>query len=486
MRIVHVASECAPWSQTGGLGQVVGALPDALVAAAGDDSVVLVFTPLYRETADALRDAGVVIDRRAASCAVDLDGQRHQVDIHRLDNPGRASVCFVDCPAMFDRDGLYATAGVDHADNAERFALLCRAALDTANALLGGPPDIVHAHDWQGALAVTYGLGGTARAVLTIHNLGFQGVFDKHELVAIGLDWSCFTMQRLEYYDDLNLLKGGIADADAVTTVSPQYAREIRTPQFGCGLDGVLQAHQGKLSGILNGIDTESWDPATDRALASPYSAADPSGKLDCRRALLELVGLDAAPDDPVIGIVSRFAEQKGLDLVADLVAELAELGVRLVVLGSGDRDLEDRLGALAVRFSDRLALELGYDLDLARRIYAGADIVVVPSRFEPCGLTQLYAMRYGALPVVCSVGGLRDTVTDWGEAELARGHGTGFRYDHPTTEGLRWALARAVSMFRTDAEGWRTAVEHVMSRDLSWRFAAAEYLALYRKLATR
>lgn len=480
MKIAHIASECAPWSQTGGLGQVVGALPDALVR---HGATVAVFTPLYRSAAASLARAGIDLDRDAATVTVGIGGSDHRVTVHALVRSGRATVCFVDCPAMFDRSELYAEGGIDYPDNARRFALLCRAAIAASPEALAGPPDIVHGHDWQAGLAPAYLEGASTPTVLTIHNLGYQGVFHKSELQAVGLDWSHFTMQRFEYYDQLNLLKGGIAAADAVTTVSPQYSREIRTPEHGHGLDGFLLANGDKVSGILNGIDTDSWNPADDPALAAPYSADDPSSKATCRRALLDEFGLAAADDDPVIGIVSRMVEQKGLDLVADLVPELAELGARLVVLGSGNAGLEHRFELLAAHFSDRVAITVGFDLDLARRIYGGSDIVVVPSRFEPCGLTQMYAMRYGALPVVCSVGGLRDTVTDWGEAELAHGHGTGFRYDHPTAEGLRWALGRAVTMFRTDPGGWTTAVKHVMSRDLSWQLPAADYLALYRQL---
>lgn len=475
MKIVHIASECAPFSQTGGLGQVVGALPDALVRAGGGGHQVYVVTPLYRGIADTwdLEDTGIAV-------RVDIGGRPQRVDLRVLSRPGAATVCFADCPAMFDRDQLY-----DYDDDVYRFGVLCRAAVEAAADLVGGTPDVLHAHDWQAGLVPTY-LRETrpdAASVFTIHNLRFQGVFHKHALPHLGLPWSVFTLDRLEYFDRLSTLKGGIADAGAVTTVSPQYAREIQTEGFGCGLHAFLAHHAGKLSGVLNGIDMAAWNPADDPAIAAPYSAEDIEGKRACRQALLDLAGLEAADDDPVLGVVSRLDEQKGLELVADLAPELAELGVRMVVLGSGEASLEDRFRRLAQRHPDRLHVHIGYDVDLAHQIYAGADMMAMPSRFEPCGLNQLYAMRYGALPIVHSVGGLRDTVTDWGNDELARGHGTGFRFDHPDTAGLRWAVGRAVALFRGDRRGWDTAVRHVMRRDLSWDLSAAEYLALYRLL---
>lgn len=467
MRVVHVAAECAPWSQTGGLGQVVGALPDALVDAGEGGVEVGVVTPLYRSVdRKGLEDTGVDL-------ALEIGGVRHDVRFHRAARPGRAAVFFVECASMFDSDKLY-----DHPDDLVRFALLCQAAIAGAPELMSGVVDVMHAHDWQAGLVPTYlrEAGAATRSVFTIHNLRYQGVADKHELPAIGLPWSCFNMHRLEYYDQISTLKAGVADAHAVTTVSPRYATEIRTPAFGCGLDGFLREHADKLSGIINGIDDDDWDPGSDPDVVAGYDADNLAGKVACRAALAERAGFPA-DDTPIIGIVSRFAHQKGLDLVADLVSELGQLGVRLVVLGSGDAGLEVRFRDLAGRHPDRLHLALGYDTSLARGIYAGADLIAVPSRFEPCGLTQLYAMRYGALPVVTAVGGLRDTVA----------HGeTGFVFEHATADGLRWALREAITLYREQPATWRAMVQRAMTRDVSWAVSARAYLALYRELGAR
>lgn len=470
MRVLHIASEVAPWSHSGGLGDVVGALPGALARTCQ----VAVVTPLYR-TVRARRapliDTGIDLP-------VALGRRAYTARLHTLANAGPTALGFLDAPALYDRDGLYADdSGLDYDDNHLRFAVLCRAALAAAPHLLGGPPDIVHAHDWQAGLAPLYARDAApgARAVFTIHNLAFRGLAPKHAMEELGLPWELFNLDQLEFYDRMSTLKAGVAFADAVTTVSPTYAREITTPAHGCGLDGFLRHRARRLLGIVNGIDTHAWNPATDPVLPAHYDAEDLSGKAACRAALARELGIDVAPDELLVGLVSRLTHQKGVDLLAALAPELGALGARVIVLGSGEGDLEDQLRAQSARPGTRLTARLGFDLSLARRIYAGCDALAMPSRFEPCGLNQLYAMRYGTVPIVRAVGGLRDTVSD---------PETGFCFEDADENGLRWALGRAARVFRENPDGWRSMVRAGMARDSSWAPSAAAYVALYREIA--
>ncbi|HUH01624.1 MAG TPA: glycogen/starch synthase, partial [Kofleriaceae bacterium] len=312
-------------------------------------------------------------------------------------------------------------------------------------------------------------------SVLTIHNLAYRGLFDKEIMTTLGLPWSRFTLDDFEYFDQLSFLKAGIASAAAVTTVSPSYAREILQPGTGQELAGFLAERARHLTGILNGIDTEAWDPATDPALPARYHRDDLAGKLACRKALARELDLTLGPGTLLAGMVSRFAEQKGLDLVAELVPELDELGISLVVLGTGEAVLEERFRLLAARHPTALTVRVGFDVRLARRIYAGCDALLMPSRFEPCGLNQLYAMRYGTVPIVHAVGGLRDSVDDT----------TGIRFDHADVPGLRWAVTRAAEIFRGEPAVWRAMVGAGMARDWSWDQSARAYLDLYRRIVT-
>lgn len=481
MRILHVSSECAPWAKTGGLGDVVGALPDALARAQPGVQAAAVL-PYYRAAKTALAkrnlspiDTGVVAD-------VNLGATTARVRFLRVDQPNRAPVFFAANDAAFDRDGLY---GFD--DDPLRFILLCKAVVGVGSKLLGGPPDILHAHDWHAALIP--GLVATnARALLpntrtamTLHNLAYQGICSKDTLPITGLPWDVFHLDAYEWYDHVNLLKGGIACADAVTTVSPTYAREIKTPEFGCNLDGFLRKQ--RIFGILNGIDTDEWNPATDPNLAAHYDIDRLDDKRKVRADLLRICDWPELPDVPLFGVVSRMTAQKGLDLVAALVSELYDMPARLVVLGTGQPDLQDAFRLAARHYTWNVRTQIAFDAPLSHKIIAGCDALLVPSRFEPCGLTQMYAMRCGTVPVVHATGGLVDTVTDPGDAGLARGEGTGFAFEHPTVVGLRWAMKRAVRMFREQPEGWRAIQRAGMQRDWSWKRSAGHYLELYRAL---
>ena len=485
MRVVHLASEVAPFCKTGGLGDVVGALPAALVDAGDVDAAT--FLPLHRAVKEWLGTRGADVRDTEVRVAVPLGAGHVAVRFLELASSGGARTYFADAPALFDRPGLYG-----HGDDGLRYAAFSRAVLLAATPLLGGPPDLLHAHDWQTALAPVYlearrpkELART-RSVLTIHNLAYQGIVDTDLLPLLDLDPGLLRFDIMEFHGALSFLKGGIVACDAVTTVSPSYAREILSPTFGCDLDAHLRVHAPKLAGILNGLDVDHWDPATQPALPRSFSAADPTGKAACRSSVLEEMGLVDDPESPVLGVVSRFTGQKGLDLVCDVIPALVRRGARLLVLGTGEAALEGRFAALARRHPAHVALRVGFDAALAHRIVAASDMFLVPSRFEPCGLTQMQAMRYGAVPIVHAVGGLRDTVADTGDERLMTGEGQGFRFEHPTAEGLMWATDRAIARWRHDRQGWARLVRAVMEQDLSWRQPARAYLDLYERVLAR
>lgn len=483
MRVLHVSSELAPFAQTGGLGEVLAGLP-AAQAELGLEPAVLV--PLYHGMALRLVSAAQALDSVPLTVAL---GPHVFEGALRIAQLGRVRAGFLDLPALYDRPGgLYGPGGTaEFGDNHLRFGALGKAALAAGAHLLGGV-DVVHAHDWQGAAAAIY--AHLARPpglaiVSTIHNLAFRGIFPKEAMPDLGLPWSLFTSDRLEFYDQLSLLKGGLALSDAVTTVSPTYAQEIVTPERGEDLDGFLRWDVRRLVGIVNGIDAAAWNPATDAALPARFTSAELAGKGACRAALAEEIGLPPLDDNtPLLAVVSRMSHQKGLDLVADIAPALGELGARLVVLGSGEPALEGRFAALAAAYPAHVAVRIGFDAALARRVYGAADFFLMPSRFEPCGLGQLYAMRYGAVPIASPVGGLRDTVLD---PAAKHGTATGLRLapdgsGQPTARALREAIERAVALFR-DRAAFVQLQRGAMARDSSWTAAAHEYAQLYRSV---
>ena len=475
MRVVHVASEVAPFAQSGGLADVLAGLPRALAKTPGMHVAVVV--PLYRGTEAKLAAAGLALDE-GTPITVEV-GPFKLAAALRAVRSDDVTIGFVDCPPLYDRAGtLYGPTGSsDFHDNHLRFGVLGKVAFEHGASLVGGPLDILHVHDWQGAPAAIYARVASApvAVVMTIHNLAYRGIFAKHTMVELGFPWPLFHHKGLEFYDQVSLLKGGIALADVVTTVSPSYAEEIQTPLFGEALHGFLSWDVKRLVGIVNGIDTDAWDPATDRALPSQFSRADLAGKARCKAALASEVGLAVGADEPLFGVVARMTGQKGLDLVADVASELVQLGAKLVVLGSGEHDIEARFRALADMFPEQLAVRIGFDIALSRRIYGGSDLFLMPSRFEPCGLGQLYAMRYGSIPIVHAVGGLRDTVTD---------PQTGIAFAPATAIALLAALERGVALVR-DPDALTTVRRAAMARDSSWTASAKEYLELYRSLVT-
>ncbi|MCC6335645.1 MAG: glycogen synthase GlgA [Myxococcales bacterium] len=467
MQVLFLSSEVAPFSKTGGLGDVAGALPSAL-AALGHQ--VLVVTPLYLGVPrEGLEDAG----------ALTLTFPFGPVTARLRQRPGGDGLThvFVDVPPFFERPGLYG-----HPDDARRFAAFTMAGLSHAQAR-GFLPDVVHANDWPAglaALALKRGYAhtplGNARTVFTIHNLAYQGNFPKSELEALGLPWSLYTVDGVEFYDQLSFMKAALKSFDVLTTVSPSYAKEIQTPLGGHGLDGVLRARSKELSGILNGVDVREWNPATDVLLPARFTSMELSGKARCRQALLDAYGLDAPPDgQPIFGMVGRMVEQKGVDLLLDTVPRVLEQGARAVVLGSGEPAFEARWRQLAQRFPTRLGVKVGFDNALAHLIEAGSDFFLMPSRFEPCGLNQMYSLLYGAVPVVRDVGGLKDTVVD-----VAQPQGTGLVFSELTSAGLSRALLRALDLFRRPDE-YRQVQRRGMAQDFSWQRSARAYEALYR-----
>ena len=476
MHIAFVASECVPFSKTGGLADVVGALPRALAAAGHEVSV---YVPRYRHTR--ISDERMVVQ----SITVPFDDRYRFCSI--LTGAGYPGVrfFFVDYPPYFDRDGLYGTASGDFPDNAERFALFCRAALEGSKIL--GVPDIFHCHDWQSALLPillrTQYLEDPAfrdvRTVFTIHNMGYQGLFPAEILPLLMLPWDLFTISKMEYFGNVNLLKGALVYSDWITTVSRKYAQEIQTTEFGFGLDGVLKERGQTVSGILNGVDYEEWNPEIDRFIAAHYSAENLSGKHECKQDLLASFGIgNADPSLPVIGIVSRFAAQKGFDLIGQIVDRLALENVLLTVLGSGDKLYEEMFLRLARRVPGKIAVRIAYDNALAHKIEAGADMFLMPSRYEPCGLNQIYSLRYGSVPIVRAVGGLDDTIDPW---DPRTKKGTGFKFQEYTGEALLRAIHQALQVYG-DQGSWQKLMRNGMSKDFSWRISAREYLRVYER----
>ncbi len=484
MRVTFVTSEVRPFSQTGGLADVSAALPAALAALGCDMTVI---SPLYRSTAAALAAAGVPLEELAAP----------PVRIAGIDQPVRARVtrrdgcrlAFVAHDAFYDRPGLYgAPGGDDYPDHVARFGHLCAAALRLAGTQSWA--DIFHCNDWQTALLPVYlraagppGAAPAAPSVFTVHNLAYQGHATAADLRTAGLDASWFHPGALEYWGGVNLMKGGLIFADALTTVSPSYAEEIQTPAAGCGLDGVLRAQREKLRGILNGIDVASWNPADDAHIAAPFSARDLTGKAHCKRALQERSGLPIAPGTFLLAAIGRFDRQKGLPLVCDAFRLLAPLGPQLVILGSGDAGIEAQARALAAAFPAQVSLTVGFDEALAHQIEAGADAFLMPSAYEPCGLNQMYSQRYGTVPIVHATGGLQDTVVDATAEHLAAGTASGFRFDVFDSAHLAEATLRAWRLYDGAPDAWRGLAAACMRLDHSWTRSARAYLDLYREL---
>jgi starch synthase len=404
-----------------------------------------------------------------------------EADLYESALGENARALLIDCPPLYDRDGIYAERNTDYIDNAVRFAFLSVAAVEWA-AAQKQPISILHAHDWQAGLVPVYARRRWP-TVFTIHNLAFQGVFDKSWVQALGLRWEDFTVNGFEFWDRLSFLKAGVMLSDALTTVSPTYAEEIQRPEYGYGFDGIMRSRANVLTGILNGIDDADWDPARDRFLPAPFDAGDLSGKREAKRALLELYGLpvdDAAMARPIIAMVSRMTEQKGLDLIAVLAPRFPSLDATFTIVGTGEARFENMWRSLASAHPDRFGVFVGFDERRAHLVEAGADIFMMPSRYEPCGLNQMYSMRYGTVPVVRAVGGLLDTVKPFNPTN---GQGTGFLFSEYHPSALWDSLQRALQLYRAQPRRWRRLQVNGMKRNFSWERSATEYVRLYKRL---
>jgi len=475
MRVLSVASEVFPLVKTGGLADVVGALPEALAA---EGIAMRVMVPGYPDVMAALEGA------TALRTYADLFGAEARL---LAGTAAGLDLIVLDAPAHFGRPGnpYLAPDRSDWPDNWQRFAALCRAAADVgAGAAEGFVPAVVHCHDWQAGLVPAYlrhAGPGAARSVATIHNIAFQGLFPAAVFPRLGLPAGAWSVEGVEYHGAVGYLKAALHHADAITTVSPTYAEEICTPEGGMGLDGLLRARRGVLSGIVNGIDTAVWDPVSDPGLPANYTAATVGRRLANKRAAEEAFGL-AAGDGILFCVVSRLGWQKGMDILGDCIDGLVAAGGRLAVLGSGEAAIEGMFHAAAARHPGRVGMVSGYSEPLSHLLQGGADCVLVPSRFEPCGLTQFYGLRYGCVPLVSRVGGLADTVIDANLAALDRGVATGVQFLPVTAPALAHAIGRAMAL-HADPKAWRRMQQNGMKSDLSWGASARRYAALYRGL---
>jgi starch synthase len=472
MKILFVSSEGLPYSKTGGLADVVEALPKALVEMGHE---VAVFLPLYRGN-----KAGSTI---VSSVTVAFGDRLRFPAIAEGKSAAGVRYFFAKDPEFFDREQLYGDKSGDYPDNAERFAELSRVAIEfTKRVWL---PDVIHCHDWEAALVPVFlrtqhandPAVRTLPAVLTIHNLGYQGLFAQAALRSIGLPDYLFTMDALEFYGKVNFLKGGLIFADYLTTVSRCYAKEIQTPEYGCGLEGVIRNRADRLVGILNGVDYTVWSPEADTFIAQNYSAQDLQGKKVCKKSLLEAFHL---PGDnlerPLIGIVSRFADQKGFDLIAAIASTMMKENLAIVALGTGQPEHEKLFKELAEKYPARVGVRVGFDNALAHKIEAGSDMFLMPSRYEPCGLNQIYSLRYGTVPIVRATGGLDDTVQNF---DAKSRQGTGFKFERYEGRALLECIRAALKTYR-DPKLWQAVLTNGMSKDFSWKVSAAAYVTLY------
>jgi starch synthase len=476
MHIVFAASECAPWAKTGGLADVVSALPKTL---AKMGHKVQTFLPYYRQVAKVVPNAPVVLP----SVTVPFPSYNRFARILDGGITAGVQIYFVDCPELFDRESFYATPSGDYPDNAERFGTFCRAVIEATKVL--GVPDLFHVHDWQAAmisvlLRSVYYFDPVFRhvpTVLTIHNAGYQGWFPPRTMETLLLPWDMFTFDKLEHYDKVNFLKGGIVYSDAITTVSCTYAQEIQTPEFGNGLEDTLRKRSADLFGILNGADYSEWDPANDPNIAAHYSAKKLAGKKECRRDLLHAFHLEDVSDETaVIGVVSRFATQKGFDFIVDILDRLMQEDVVLVMLGNGEEFYERLLTEVAERYPTKMRVQIKFDNVIAHKIEAGSDMFLMPSRYEPGGLSQIYSLKYGTIPVVRATGGLQDSIE-----ELPDGAGNGFKFSGYDSNALLDALHRALAAFR-DKKLWTAIMQRGMAQDFSWDKPAVEYVRVYER----
>src|ERR1700677_686234 len=476
-KILLVASEVHPFAKTGGLADVAGALPHALLKLGCEVAVVM---PKYKSVSP--EKYRLKYEINGLSVPMGMGDMSADILSTRLGDT-YAKIYFVQCDRYFDREGLYGTPEGDYHDNAERFAFFSRSVLEMLRAL-DWYPDVIHLNDWQTGLIPAYLKTLYAdqknyqriRTLFTIHNMAYQGLFPKYVLPMTGLRWEEYKQEKLEFYDQVNYLKAGLVYSDVISTVSPTYAAEIKTDEFGQGLQGVLNTRAEDLRGILNGIDYDEWNPATDKEIPAQYTVKNHDRKIESKMKLLNEQGLDFKAQTPVIGLVSRLTDQKGLDLISEIIEPFLAMDAQLVVLGTGDARYHEMFEMLQRRFPQKLAVNLKYDHRLAKLIYAGSDMFLMSSRFEPCGLGQMIAMKYGSIPLVRKTGGLSDTVENLSSEGKK---GTGFVFENYRSEELLFIIRRAVEAFR-QPKIWKELVQRAMTKDFSWDASARQYLDLY------
>jgi len=489
VKILLVSSEIAPFAKTGGLADVSGALPLELARRGHDVRVVM---PRYKTVDEATFNLLPIL----SDIRVRLGSYTYIAQVLRTNIPGsKVPAYFIDNSHFYDRPGLYEENGQGYPDNAVRFAFFCKAVIWLLKGL-DWIPDVIHCNDWQTALIPVYlrtdpemmhdGELSRMPVLYTIHNLAYQGLFPRSEAVDIGIGDNLLHPAALEYYGQMNLMKGGIVFSQRVSTVSPRYAREIQTTEFGCGLEGVLRMRANNLSGILNGIDYEAWNPATDPALAGHFSSGDVSGKAKCKAALQRQQGLPELPDTPLLAIISRLDPQKGLDLVLESIDDILKMNAQLVVLGTGNAAIQQAFEKKARENPKQISVNLKFDNNLAHQIEAGADVFLMPSRFEPCGLNQMYSLRYGTVPVVRETGGLADSVVEYHPPAAApimeAASGTGFLFPHISAAEFTATVRKSVALYRDKAE-WEGLQRRGMETDFSWTAAADAYKVLYDRV---
>ncbi|GAB4160599.1 MAG: glycogen synthase [Planctomycetota bacterium] len=482
MKVVMATSEMVPFAKTGGLADVSGALPKYLEQ---NGVEVCVFMPLYKKVKDkniALTDTGIRVD-------VKLDETVRTAKIFESPLPGgKGKVYFVANDESFDREELYGTPYGDYPDNAARFVLFSRAVIE-AVIRMDMHVDVFHVHDWQTALIPVYlktiysgKVKGDPGVLMTIHNLAYQGVFWHWDMKITGLSWELFNWRQLEFFGKLNFLKGGIVFADAINTVSPTYAKEIQTSEYGCGLQEVLRYRSDKLFGIINGIDYSEWDPSLDEHIYCKFGPDNLNNKGRNKNSLRKDMGLDVKAKVPLIGMISRLADQKGLDIIAEMLDELLAEDVQMVFLGTGEKSYQDMLSDFERRYPNKVSANIMFNNTLAHRIEAGSDIFLMPSRYEPCGLNQLYSLRYGTLPIVRRTGGLADTIVDATPANIEAGTATGFVFDDYSSKALLDTCRRALKLY-SNRMVWQKMVRTAMAQDWSWDNSARQYAELYNEI---